>query len=218
MNLHAMATKGLPSYKPQGTSLAIGATSTYLGGPSSFPAFLTVGGAPSLKVQRTNEGGAETVIKRNSNYAKFLTDDQMEEFYKIARKVLLEARAMSEGTLKATGQYGRGLSPSGQRRGGMGRLQGNRRGVSNLAIVNKQSGEFAKSWDVEITRQNDGLEITLINDAPYAQYLAMGTRTMKAHGPFTTAPAMFLSQLNSAWLQATRDAFHRAQALKAVVG
>jgi hypothetical protein len=236
MNLHVLAAQsqgvpGLPAYHPPAPGMGlsrrgagIGATRTFLGGPTSFPPTLPSGGAPAMSVARTNGGGVITSIRRRSEWTEFLTDADMAGLLKITDQILREAEALSRGTLTladlvAKGHpYGRGARSGGGRRGGLGRLQGARAGVSNLAVINQQSGELARSWKIELHRSKDGIEISLINTAPYSPYLALGSKTMKAHGPFTTAPARFMAQLNQEWLSVTRAAWHRAQALQNVTG
>jgi hypothetical protein len=236
MNLHTLAAQsqsvpGLPSYRPVQSGMGIsrrgagvGATRTYLTGPSSFPPVLPVGGAPAMSVARTNGGGVVTSIRRRSEWTEFLTDEDLTGLVKITDKILREAEALSQGTLSpadlaAKGYpYGRGARSGGGRRGGLGRLQGSRAGVSNLAVVNRQSGELAESWKIELHRSRNGIEVLLINTATHSSYLALGTRRMKAHGPFTTAPARFMAQFNQEWLQAARIGFHRAQALRQATG
>jgi len=196
----------------------LGSTRTTLAGPK--PRFVAVAGQPSMKVQETPEGGVVTRIRRTSQYADLITDAEMRGIERLASQMLRDARGLSQGglSLKRLAQmghpYGRGnRTARGRRRRGLGRLQGGRIGVSNMAVVNRQSGDFANSWGVSIVRDKAGLTIELRNSAPHAKYL-LGTSRMKAHGPNTTAPAKVLSQLSAEWLRVTRQAWMRDQSLR----
>lgn len=215
-------TRGLPSVGLSSRDRAmrnvanprLGATR----GPSTQPDVI---GQPSLKLQKA-DAGVVTILRRRSRYAEFITDAEMQAFERfVERKVLSEARALSQGTLslrelaRRGHPYGRGVVRSGGRRGGLGRLQGARTGVSNLAVVNKQSGELARSWSFGAQRAKGGVTLQLKNSAPQSVFLAFGTSRMRAHGGFTTAIARHLPAINREWARLARTAQTQAKALDA---
>ena len=222
MNLFAMAVQmqrttnpvvaGLPSVVVGGKKF-VGGTVTSLGANerNEKQSWSPVEGMPSAKVQRTSDGGAEVVLRRNSRFAASITDADMAPTARVMGLIEAEAKSLSTGGLKTATlrkrnhPYGRGIvAPSGRRRGGLGKLQEQRAGVSNMAVVNTQSGDFAKAWETETEQDKTGATFILRNTMEYAQYLALGTVRMKAHGPFTTAFVKYQAQLNSAWMQAAK--------------
>jgi hypothetical protein len=102
-------------------------------------------------------------------------------------------------------------------------LRGQRGRVSDLSIVNLQSGRFANSWEWRIVygtqaatwgygvtiERSGALYIDFVNPAPYAWYLAHGTYKMQAHGPWQTASDRMLPQLQTTWRNAARQAWQR---------
>jgi L-fucose isomerase-like protein len=67
--------------------------------------------------------------------------------------------------------------------------------------------QLDSEWETSVKRvPGRGVELILRNTAPYAQYLALGTVRMKAHGPFTSAMARQLATVNKAWLAIAREA------------
>lgn len=198
-------------------SKLLGATKTNLG---TKPVFVPVAGQPSMQVIKTPDGVA-TRLRRNSQYADYIGRDELLDFNRIINKIVNDAEDMSQGTLsysdlrKRNHPYGRGfLAPSGGRRRGLGRLQGVRAGISNKAIANRHSGDFARSWKGSLSLDKSGATIELTNDSPYAPYLAFGTAKMQAHGPFTAAVVKNLPALNQEWLKVSRAAFMRQQQME----
>lgn len=188
---------------------------------------LPVAGQPSMNLFGLSSGGVAASLRRSSKYTEFMSAADMREIDRIAGKMLRLARTLSQGPLtlgelaRRNHPYGYGyrvthLPLKGVRRGGLGRLQGGRRGISNMAVVNRQSGVLADSWDVHVIWLKSGVAIELINTAPHAQYTAFGTIRMKAHGPYTTAPTRFVGELNRAWARMARAGKARADALAQV--
>jgi|GEM_PF-2875782 len=190
-------------------------------------------GIANAKLEPWRNGGTRTVIGRKTKYMEFITDDDLEDLDLIAAKIKRMAEQLSQGSLstrqlaqmghpysRSVDNYmfgGRSLKGIGsQQRKLLGRTLS--RGVSNLAVLNRQSGEVAGSWDVDIRIYGDGVEIELINNSDHAKYTAFGTRNMKAHGPYSVAPAKYLPEINAAWLRITRNAYHRQKAQQSAGG
>jgi hypothetical protein len=173
----------------------------------------TVAGQPSMILRATTSGGVATEIARNSKYIENITDAELAGVRRIARDMVSDARRSSQETLsrrdlrKRNHPYGYGSSaPSGK----------TRRGVSNMSVLNKQSGRLARSWRQEVRRGKGGLLIRLRNTAPYAKYTALGTDKMRAHGPYTTVPVNHLPALNKEFLRISKLGYRRERMIEAV--
>lgn len=208
---------GLPATRLPGNRNRVGLSSPNLGATVTnlngmIPTVVQVGGAPSIQMKRRDRGGVTTTVQRSSPYTDFLTTPDINLIRVVARKIVADAEASSQGPLttailrKRGHPYGRG------RRQGLGRIQGRQVGVSNLTIINSQSGALAKRWSYKLNVYKSGIDIDLINTKRYAGYLAFGTSKMKAHGPFTSSIVKHLAELNQVWLQTTRQAYLRYQA------
>lgn len=216
---------GLPATTPPGfanrpglNSSRLGATLTHLdvkrpkkdeeGYRDTF--FADVAGQPSMKLVRTTDGSVKTLLRRNSQYADFMTEDNLRSLRMIAYKMAGDAERSSRGPLNRAELRRRGYPYGrGGRRGGLGRLQGRQAGVSNLTIVNDQGGNFKRSWLGEVKADKSGATLALENFDPAAEHLAFGTFKMKAHGPFISSVIKYLSEYNQAWLKASREGYIR---------
>lgn len=176
----------------------LGSTKTQIGG--QMPRTISVAGQPSMTVIPLRNGGVAVDLVRLSQYTEYLTDAELRPAERILGRAQRTAEAMSQGNLSLKQLAARG-HPYGRggRRGGLGRLQGSRAGVSNMAITNKQSGEFASSWESDMTRSKGRVVFRLYNTADHAKYPLLGTRTMKAHGPLTSAMIQHLAEFNTEW-------------------
>jgi hypothetical protein len=164
-------------------------------------------------MRRLATGGVEVLVRRRSRYTENLSDADLAQIEKSARRILEGAKTLSRGTLTYRDLRRRGHPYGKGRRRGLGRLT-SARGVSSMAVVNRHSGAFEAAWDVSVSRDKGGVTIRLQNDSPNSSYLAFGTRRMKAHGPFTTAAARELFALNRAWSAAAKRGYHREMALR----
>lgn len=224
---------GLPNYRDSGKYLT-GAT-TGIRQRAAQRSAAAIAGVPGLvtgtqgRPQMTMQGGRETpvtvTIELKSGYAGKMTAADHQYIDRIASRIEQRARAMSRGQLtykklaEKNHPYGRGLfaphirvngkNSEAFRRRGYGRLRGQRKGVSNLAITNIHTGEFYQSWSSRVVWSRTGAKVQLINRSTKAGYLAFGTRKMRAHGPFTTAPAMYADALNKTWRLRAQAAYYR---------
>lgn len=179
-------------------------------------------GSPSMRVVREQDGGVKTLLRRNMAHADLLSNEDFRRLDALLSQIETTAKGLSQGglSLKALAArnhpYGRGLMASGQRRGGLGRLSGARGGVSNLAVVNRQSGAFAGDWASTLLRDKSGVTFVLENKNKHAAQLAFGTKRMKAHGPFSTAVAKHLSAVDSEWRRLAKVATARDNALSQI--
>lgn len=218
------ASSGLPDLPGLG---GLAATTTYVG---SHQPEADVMGSPTAKVLRGANGEAIVLLQRRTAHSAFVTNSDLTPLREVMRRVKQDAISLSQGplSLKALGAmnhpYGRGpWSPSGYRRGKLGRLQAgvrmsrspSRGGVRNTAVINRQSGALQGKWHYRVQRSKQGVDMILYNTAEYAAYLALGTTRMKAHGPFTSAFLRQFGTINMAWLQITRNAWRRRQAAAA---
>jgi hypothetical protein len=198
----------------------LGATSEVLT-PDKAPPMVVVAGQPSLKLQlRTGGDGVAVSVTRNSPYTPFISAGDMAGVKRIGQQMLDKQVQLSQGSLSPTDlrqrnhPYGLGIfGPNKKRRRGVGRTT-RQRGVSNMAVVNRQSGEFHRSWELKFIRGTNGITIMMINTSKQAEYLAFGTKRMRAHGPFTTAPLLLMHALNAEWMRAAKQGYHRAMALR----
>jgi len=196
----------------------VGATQSTLNVQQSTAPVL---GQPSMRLIRGTAGSAIVVLERNVNNADLLSDAELvQPFETWAEAVANDARSLmrgplNRGRLRAMGHpYGRGThTPKGRRRRGLGRIQGQRAGISNLAVINSQSGELARSVTVMVRRTKTGVRIEWHYDTEYAAYLAFGTIRMRAHGPFATSVTKSVQRANNIARDAGRTAYFRSRAM-----
>lgn len=166
----------------------------------------------TLKVDEST-GTVETVLGLGIQYADLLSDAELRPLKERMRLAQGSAKGMSLGPLTRRRLRQMGHPYGWGRRKGLGRLQGSRAGVSNRAIVNMPTGrpgKFAKSWYWFVRRSKDGLDTGIGTSAPHSQYLAKGTRKMKAHYPGPTVMAQQLQAIRSE----QRRLVHKAQKKK----
>lgn len=227
VNHTAKLHSSLPRVKlPAGQSRSPNLQNSLLGstkerlGPDNAPAMVDVVGQPSIKVTPNVGPGVVTSVRRNSKYTEFIQDRDLDGVRSIGRQMLGKAKVLSKGTLSTQQQirmnhpFGHGThTPGGSKRRQLGRTT-RVRGASNKSVVNWQTGKFYDSWELQFIRGKEGVTLLLINTSPQAEYLAFGTKRMIAHGPFTTAPALFLHALNVEWAKQSKRAYHREMALR----
>lgn len=195
----------------------LGATVTQLN-PAKRGPFVDVIGQPSMKLVPGGKGSVLTILERRSRYADLISDEDMKPLYQLMADVEAEAKRLSQGSvslreLRRRGHpYGRGLTASGSKRGTIPRS--GRRGVANLAVINKQSGNLAGSWDNSVQRYKAGVRLILRNTAEYSIYVALGTRRMRAHGPNTAAVVKYLPAIDRHWRAAAKRAYLREVAME----
>ena len=199
---------GLPQLpRLPGRRTETGGTLTQLVNPKPYSEVI---GHPSMRVVRTEDGGVQTILKRNAKAAEFMTDADFRKFAAILNDVKAEAIKLSQGPLSLKELRRRG-HPYG-RGGRRGRIASSgRAGIPNLAIVNRQSGKLAGAWSVQIKRGKSGADFILENSAQWAAFVALGTKRMAAHGPFTASLQRRLNKLDAAWRQAAKEAYFREQ-------
>lgn len=203
---------GLPAVPGQRAPMS-GSTTTNL----SVPAEITsVANQPSMKLERLPDGGIATVIERKLRFPNLLDEKDLQGIRRWVERAVQQMVNQSQGPLsrrqlaKMGHPYGRNAKGLMRGRlGRIGRVAGVRGSVSNLSVVNRQSGALARSWGAETQLRPSGVRISLINAAAYAQYLGMGTVRMQAHGPFSSVPTSMMAQLNSEWQKAVRAAYRR---------
>lgn len=197
----------------------IGATQSTLSAPP--PNAAPVMGQPSLRIVRVASGSAIVVLERNVNNADLLSDAELvTPLQSWAESDARDARQLMRGTLRQStlnhlnNPYGHGArNPRGRRRGGLGRLPRARGGISNMAIVNSQSGELSRSLSVVVQRSKTGVRIEWHYDTDYAAFLAFGTLKMKAHGPFSTAVIKRVQGANTLARDMGRTSYFRNRAI-----
>lgn len=176
-------------------------------------------GAPSLRLVRA-QGGVRAELTRRIPYADLLTDDELKPLQVLAARAKRRAESLSQGglslrVLAGRGHpYGHGARAGGGRRGGLGRVQGNRRGVSNMDVVNRQTGALAGAWSSELVRGKDGVRIVLANSAEHSSFVALGTPRMKRHGPFLSALQAQIPAVNGHAARLARIARARAKEME----
>lgn len=192
-----------------------GATTTNLSRPQLTA---SMSNAPSMKISALDggRGGVEVVIRRNARFAGIVDKGDVRGMQRLADEMIEQMKNQSQGTLslkqlrKMGHPYGR--NASGLQRGkirGVGNVRGVRGSVPNLTVVNKQSGAFAGAWKSSVDVDESGVTVRLINTTPYAAALALGTRRMVAHGPFSSVVMRYTSRINSEWQKAVRGAYNR---------
>lgn len=215
-NMTPLRAPGLPAVT--GSPLArrsprIGSTTTNLSVPDDVA---DVANQPSMKLFRLPDGGVETRMRRNTRLTGIIDERDLDGLRRIMARIEVQAERQSQGPLslrqlaKMGHPYGRGST--GRMRGKLGRIgrvKGARGSVGNLAVINKQSGELARSWKGSVELDAGGVTLSLVNESPVASYLAFGTRRMAAHGPFTSLYVLMLSQINSEWQRTVRQAARR---------
>lgn len=128
-------------------------------------------------------------------YAEFLSEADKKAIERQAQSVPRSAQRMSRGRLsskrlaKMGHPYGYGdKTPKGRKRRKLPKYLASKKlqsiGVTNMNIVNKQSGRFERSWKMKIKFNKKNIVFTLRASTFYAKYLAKGTPRMKKHGPF----------------------------------
>lgn len=196
-------------------------------GKTIVPAYVAPSGFPSIKVQARETGEVDTTVQRFSIYTAFISAVNWRKIEAWANKVLRKAEALSRGRLslrelaRRNHPYGIGLyrpdairaNLSGKRlqrarRRGLGRLT-RMAGISNLAVTNKQTGEFQRSWVVTVIRSVQGIVVQLSNLSDHA-FRLLGSQIMRAHGPFLTAVQLYLHELDVLWRKVCLDAYRAA--------
>jgi hypothetical protein len=197
--------------------------------------YIAAVGMPSIRVTANSDGSVQTTKAYLSAYTPFISAPDWNRMKSVVRKIKRRAEMLSKGrlTLKRLRQlnhpYGKGLYKAGsegltgralkrRKRRGLGRLT-RLKGVSNMAVVNVQSGEFQRSWATQIklvkaVGRAVGVIIVLANLSEHAAYL-LGTKTMRAHGPFLTAVQLYKPELDRIWREITRRAWQKMKQLKA---
>lgn len=207
---------GLPGAGGVGETLT-----TFTPGGAVLATPLNVSATNAVVMELRPGGGVSTHIDLRTKYARDVQGKDLMELRAIARRMVADAMKLSQGpltlaTLRKMGHpYGRIGPKRGRRRKALGRLAS---GTSNLAAINLQSGKLAQSWNADVKVTGDGARIELYNTDEVAAYLAFGTRSMVAHGPFTMVPARLLPLVMGEWRRATTWAYWRfvqRQALKA---
>lgn len=186
---------GLPPTSPRNRDVAM--RNRQLGATQGNAPITPVLGAPSAHLVSGRDGTVHTEIVRNIVHLENLTDSELRPFWNVARKMEHSAVSMSQGPLKQPvldkmgNPYGHG------KRRGLGRLQGGKTGVSNMSILNKQSGEVAASWYSDVRRSKGQVITVLGNSSDHSVFTAKGTSRMKAHGPYAAAVVLHIHELNS---------------------
>lgn len=222
---------GLPANRSavrKGGNREIAATLTDLAAPR-IPAPITVTGAPSITLHRIEDGGVEVVLERRVSHLDRLNIDSLvAELWLVMQQARAQAEAMSRGPLsapilRALGHpYGRDKGGArrvprfGKGKGKKGKSVGHAAGVRGsaptLAIVNMSKGYaglFARSWSTALNVTDSLITAVLRNTAPYAFYLAAGTKRMQAHGPFAYVMAGNQRKVDSALQREIALARHR---------
>lgn len=220
--------KGLPAVKSARQSARnpnIGATQTDLSrgaDKSRWNEPVEVANTPSVKIAPNPHGeGIAVIIRLNSRYMDTM---EMGEIGRVAEMMTEQMRVLSRGpyTTKMLREmqhpYGREKNNQTRKvaRGyngkSIGHVKGIRGSVPTLTVINSQRGELERAWKCEVERDETGVTILIINDTPYATFLALGTTKMQAHGPWSFVPTMFRSMMLSAWQKQVRGAWLKQNA------
>lgn len=206
--MRRMVLPGLPA-APAARSALRGATTTDFKRHDTVP--LEVAGLPSVKIETPPNGGLRVVVTLRSRYAAQIAVGGFMFLEPIAIEALRRYVALSRGPLRSAALRAMG-HPYGRDKGGIGRrlprtaggrrlgnVRGIRGSVADLAVVNSQTGRFANAWQYEIVAVSGGVQMVFSNTAPWAVFLATGTRKMQAHGPFTYVIATMQTQIRGAW-------------------
>lgn len=211
-DLRKLVVPGLPA-APSAKKPMLGSTTTNLFAPQNET---VASGAPSIKLIRQSDGGVVVEIRRKSRFGALIDDGDLSGLKRIAGQMVSRAEAQSQGPLlsRVLAQrghpYGRGAG--GRMRGKLGRIgqvRGVRGSVPSLSVVNRQSGNFARSWESDVSHDDKGVVIRLSNASKVAGFLAFGTRKSVAHGPFVSAPLLFMPQVDAEWQKIIRSATRR---------
>jgi hypothetical protein len=197
---------GLPA-APGQSKTGTGKTLTNLFAPLDVAA---VSGMSNVQLKRLQGGGIAVEVHRQSKYVEFIEDGDLAGLRKIAARMVEHAQSQSQGTLSSKTLAKRG-HPFGHGETGLMRGKVGRSGVPSLHVVNRQSGEFEDSWSSAVLLDRKGVLVRLLNTAPHAAALAMGTVRMQAHGPFTATVAAFQAELNREWQKVIYRAQRRQQ-------
>jgi len=226
LNTLARMMPGLPKAAPanlSGRSPNMGRTITDLSNRGPIP----VSGLPSVKLSPRESGRLDSGVKvtmalRLKNaLAKGewgqINERDLQPVQRVLDFMVKDAIALSQGPyslrqLAAMGHpYGRD-SGTPRKVPNLSHVKKIKGTVPSLSVINKQSGNLLRLWSSRLVMTEDGVDALLENSAPYAFYLAAGTRNMQAHGPFTTVAARHRSALLSAWMQVARDLQKQAKA------
>lgn len=178
------------------------------------PVFADVIGAPSIKMRREPDNSVSTTLHLNSRYADFMTRSDLQILENEIAGLVKNAQGLSQGGLSLKELRRRGHPYGLGRRAGLGRLKGARGGISNRAVVNKQSGDFARSWGGKASLSKTGGDLSLYSSDPKSGWLAFGTPTMKAHYPGPTVMARRKAEIQRLWRIMAKQAWMREAALQ----
>lgn len=171
---------------------------------------IEISSMPSATISKRPGGGTNVTLHLKTRYADSLGD--LKHLHAVAKQVVRRMEAQSHGPLKTRQQRALG-HPYGRDKGGVGRklprttsgrrighVAGIRGSVPDLSVINQQSTNgLATKWGYEIIRTSAGVDLVFFNEADYSFWLAAGTRTMQAHGPWSYVLIVFRSQIRSAW-------------------
>lgn len=164
-------------------------------------------------------GGVMTAFRLNGRYVDFMTRAELQGLESLAKEAQVEAVALSQGPLSLAElrrrghPYGRGRR--GRRRG-LGRLQGRRAGVSNMDVLNKQSGTTAASWQAQVDVDKSGATVRLVNTSDVAAFTALGTKKMESHGPYRIALLRKYERFIKYWRLISQRAQRREQQMQSI--
>lgn len=170
---------------------------------------IEVAGLPSVKIRPRVAGditsGVVIEVTLRSRYAANL-NAELAFLNGVAEAMLSRYVAMSQGTLsrgqlsKMGHPYGRDKNSQARRvPRGVGFVRGFRGSAPALTVINRQSGDLARSWEKEVALTPTGAVMRFSNDSLPAFLLAAGTKAMQAHGPFSYVPSTFQGRIRSAW-------------------
>lgn len=179
---------------------------------------LSVVRVPGLRLEEYGEGGAASILTLKSKNIKHISEADLEPIRKIMGKVKQDAQNLSLGplTLKILARMGhpygfdKGTGRARKLPVRIGHVKGIKGYVTNLAIINIQTGDLHSSWSIEVEKVGDVVECRLINTVEYAWYLAHGTDKMQAHGPWVMAYINNWSRINEAWTEVWKKAGRKA--------
>lgn len=199
---------------------------------------MEVQGAPSINLYLDDDGAAVVSVTRKSKYWEYFLESDKQRIWQIQEEMFHAYQAFSNGSyslrmlaglghpygygrLKVPGteRYARRRVPRRAGKKSLGYVSGIRGSVPTMSIVNRQTGLFYRSWRTERVENSDGYTLKFINSAksrkgfPYAWGLAVGTRKMQPHGPWTEVATKYLKLLNSAHMRAISRARNTANAM-----
>lgn len=210
----------LPGYTPQKYRSRQGMTTE--------PLMMAEEGHPSVRLFQDETGATVQRVTLRTRYLQYMDLGRITELAREWHRLLA---AMSLGPyslemLREMGHpygYGATTTPSWARlsqprkRPSMGAaayIKGLRGRVSDRSIINYQSGRLYESWSQRVTElpNGKGLALDFVAGTDYAWYLAHGTVSMQAHGPWKTVADRELPVLQQAWRAEATRAWQRAQA------